>query len=566
MIKFLLPFLALVPIDDVRHVEAHLLVGDEKSAIEKAKQMFSNHPEDPVAYEMLLKSLAAAKKDGEMIKLWQRFFEKFPQEAQKQDVLEQMCWGVLRKGRESSQNTTRLLSLIGAALTQDMYAVDFLLNGMRSSNVQIRAIAVQLSALFKDHPLKEEIIHLLFEEKNAEVRVEVIKALGEIKDEHYLSQLIDIVGSKKSAAIEKKEAIKSILKITEVVDKEQLMSLMESRRAPLRLLACECIARFQLKEYDDILAKLMHDPHPEVAASAIHAVGLLKIEQLRSRPSIFYLGRLAKSSDPQIGITAAWALLLQNQELGRNALVYWLTHDNPKVANLAAASIASAGCYGIELAKEYVKRVQDPYVQANLALALVGQREECEEACLVLARILQQQKEKWMIDEGIFSPLCRSKVRHKPEIPNYPEVINQTTRLEVLNLLAILEYAEAGEAIKQFLKERRWGVTGLAAERLLGEGDESALEHVKELLYDSDQEIRLEAALALATWGKDHSALPTLLKEYHEADRSVKIKILEALGRIGSKDAIPFLLERLTESSLNMRIIAASVLLQTIKN
>ncbi|MCP5469277.1 MAG: HEAT repeat domain-containing protein [Chlamydiales bacterium] len=566
MINFLLPLLALMPIEDVRTIDAHLLVGDEKSAIVQARRSFSEHEDDPVAYEMLLKSLSAGKKDSEMIKLWYQFAELFPEEAKKQDVLEQMCWGVLRKGRESGQNTTRLLSLIGAALTQDMYAVDFLLSGMRSSNVQIRAIAVQLSSLFKDHVLKEEIIRLLDEEKNADVRVEVIKALGEIKEESVLPELIELVGSKRSAAIEKREAIKSILRIADSVDQDELLALAESKRAPLRLLACECIARFQLKEYGELLAVLMHDSHPEVAASAIHAVGLLKIEQLRGRPSAFYLGRLAKARDPIIGITASWALLLQNEEIGREALAQWLVHENAQAAATAAASVAAAGVYGLDLAEEYIVKAEDPYVQANLALALLGQREACDKACTVLANVLGKQKERWMVDEGIFSTIRRSTLTHKPEIPNYPEVINQTTRLELLNLLAILEYEDAHEAIKQFLKERRWGVTGLAAERLLGEGDESALDHMRELLQDPDREVRLEAALALATWGKDQSALPTLMQEYEEADRMIQIKILESLGRIGSKEAIPFLLERLKESSLNMRIIAASVLLQTIKN
>ena len=171
-----------------------------------------------------------------------------------------------------------------------------------------------------------------------------------------------------------------------------------------------------------------------------------------------------------------------------------------------------------------------------------------------------------MVDEGLFGAIRQSSITHKPEIPNYPEVVNQTTRLELLNLLAILDYTGAQDAIKQFLKERRWGVTGLAAEKLLGEGDESALALVRELLNDEDQEIRLEAALALATWGRDVSALPILMAEYEKSDRMLQIKILESLGRIGSKEAIPFLIERLKESSLNMRIIAASVLLQTIKN
>jgi len=394
----------------------------------------------------------------------------------------------------------------------------------------------------------------------------VIRAVGELKEEKLLPAMIEIVGSKKSSAIEKREAIRSVVRIGDKIEKEQLLSLVESKRAPLRLLACECIAKFQLKEHAAMLATLMQDPHPEVAAAAIHAIGLLRIDQLKGRPAAFYLGRLAYARDPMIGITAAWALLIQKHAIGEEALTHWLLHPNRETAAMAAASVAKSGPFGLKLAKEMIDQVEDPFVKANLAIALIGQRENCDKACLTLASALAIENERWMIDDALFSPIRESTVSHKAEIPNYPEVVNQTTRLELLNLLAILEYQGAQDAIKKFLKERHWGVTGLAAEKLLGEGDESALSLVRELLNDEDKEVRLEAALALASWGRDVTALPTLMAEYENSDRMTQIKILESLGRIGNKEAIPFLLERLKESSLNTRIIAASVLLQTIKN
>ncbi len=244
----------------------------------------------------------------------------------------------------------------------------------------------------------------------------------------------------------------------------------------------------------------------------------------------------------------------------------WLTHSQAHVRALAASAVATAGPYGITLAKKSLADTKDLFVRLNLALALAGQRIELETACSTLESSLKGE-ERWMLSENnLFNTIEKSSLSHKSSIPNYPEVIDQSTRLEVLNLLAILDSPGALEAMKNFLKERTWGVTGLAAERLLGEGDEKAIDLVRELLSDPDREIQIEAALVLATWGKDVSAIPTLLEVYPYADRQLKIKILESLGHIGDKKILPFLIERLKESSLLLRMIAASVLMQTLNN
>jgi HEAT repeat protein len=165
-------------------------------------------------------------------------------------------------------------------------------------------------------------------------------------------------------------------------------------------------------------------------------------------------------------------------------------------------------------------------------------------------------------ENGIFQTIEQSTLRHKSMIPNYPEVVDQVLRLEILNLLAILEAPHALEAIKVFLGEKKWKVTGLAAETLLGEGDEAAFEMVRGLLQDPDREIRVEAALVLASWAKDYSVIPILLDVYPTSDRQLQIKILESLGHIGDRQALPFLLERLSEPSQIMQLVAASALIR----
>ncbi|MCH9608926.1 MAG: hypothetical protein S4CHLAM45_03350 [Chlamydiales bacterium] len=567
IVNLLLSFTLIASLmTDLRRVSSHIKVGDSTASVIEARRVVDLHPNTPISYEMMIKALATTGDLSEMLNFWEKFHEKFPVESMANPVLEEICWGVLREARGANTLSTKLIGIIGAALTQDAYAVDFLISGMRDSNAHLRGISVQLGSLLRDGPLQEEIIHLLHNEKRREVKLEVIKAIGELKKKGLYPDLIEIVEDKKSSAKERGAAIVAILKISDKVERKQLQQLASDKRAGLRQLACESIAKFELKEHADLLFSLVNDANPEVAASALRAVGFLRLEGYGAYTTVDFVKPLAKTLDPTVGVTASWVLLLHDKKAGEEAFSHWIFHEKQHVRAFAASAIASSGKYGVKTALMFLEKTTDPYVRANLALALIGQRVNCDQACAVLDELLSDPQERWMKEEGVFSTLQRSTLTHKPGIPNFPEVVNQTVRLEMLNLLAILDYPGAHDAIHHFLKERRYGVTGLAAETLLGEGDESAIDHVREMLDDPDKGIRLDAALVLATWGRDPSALPVLLEVYPEADRMVKIKILESLGRVGDRSVIPFLIERLSEPSLNLRMVAASVLIQTLNH
>jgi HEAT repeat protein len=545
-----------------RRLQAHLLIGDPRSAVEEARKALPSYPQEPLLYEWAIRSLAASGEDGEMMQVWDTFHSFCKARALDQDLLEEMCWGVLKKGREASGINSQLICLIGAALTQDMRAIPFLLEGMRHSNAHIREVAVGLAALYGDNPLREEVCRLFREENHLDVRLQVIRAVGILELTQFLPDLIHSIADTKRGAKEKLAAIDAIVEMHDCIGKEELKVLAASKRGGLRQLVCEVIAICELKEESDLLLPLMCDPQPEVSAAAIKTWGLL------GKPATLEIKRLAREAlDPTVGIAAAWVWLIDDPVEGEKGMVKWLENGQPHVRALAAAAVAASGPYGIALAQKMLKSTQDPYVQINLALALARQREECALACRTLEAVLQNNDDKWMVSEnGLFETIEQSNLSHDPTIPNYPEVVNQTVRLEILNLLAILESPGALEAIKSFLKERKWNVTGLAAETLLGEGDETAIELVRELLHDPDQEIRLEAALVLASWGRDDSATETLLEVYPKADRQMQIMILESLGRIGDKKTIPFLLNCLKEPSLMLRMVAASILIQTLNH
>lgn len=566
---FLLPSLLFAsPETACRRMQAHLLVGDLKGASSEAHQAIEAYPFHELVYKMAIKSLSVSGEEGEMMLLWEAFKAQFPQQAYERDLLEEMAWGILQKGCEASGVTSQLISVIGAALTQDARAIRFLLEGMRHSSAHIRTVAVELGSLFGDEPFREEIVRLFQEETVLDVRLEVIKAVGHLRLEAQLPGLMRLVADPKRGAKEKLAAIEAIVKMRDRVDREELEVLASSKRAGLRQLAAEAITHCEMHEAIDLVIPLLKDSHPSVVASALKALGLLRVKSFANQPISFYVKPLAyKALDPKVSVTASWVLMLSNPQEGERALASLLEHEDDDVRAFAASAVAAAGPFGVPLARKMFQTAKDPYVRANLALALIGQREACEEACQVLDDFLKNNKERWMMDEkGLFQTLQKSTLSHNPAIPNFPEAANQTVRLSLLNLLAILEYKGAEDALKSFLLERRWGVTGLAAETLLGEGDETAIALVRNLLEDPDKTIRKEAALVLAVWGRDPAALKTLMQLYPDGDRQLKIQILESLGRLGGKEAIPFLVERLKEPSLLLRMIASSVLIQTLNH
>lgn len=137
-------------------------------------------------------------------------------------------------------------------------------------------------------------------------------------------------------------------------------------------------------------------------------------------------------------------------------------------------------------------------------------------------------------------------------------------RLELINALAIEEDPQALEAVKALLKERSWGVTGVASSLLLTEGDPEAADLIKELLKDPSDKVKLQAALVLGIWGRSPDALSTLEQLYPRSSREQKEHILEALGSIGDSRSLPFLVERMNEHQQVLRMIAASSVLRTL--
>ncbi len=506
-----------------------------------------------------IRALSEKGDETAVLEEWAQTVEKFQEEAKNRLSLETLAWGVLSKGEHSSQLGIRLNALLGAAFTRDVRALSLIIAEMRGTNAMLRSMAIKLATMYGDGPLQVELARLLKEERVWYVRLEVIRAIGQLRMIHLREELKEIIGHSKTLVEEKATAILALVSMYDAIGPEELRSLSRSNRAGLRQLSCELVAHLDLGEYADEMVFLLKDSSPDVRMEAIYTLGLLRVPvEAKQLTALLY------DSSPPVSITAAWYALLFDDAEAEVVFAKWLESSYFEWRKLASAALAVTGKKGIGLATREMLRSPDPYVRANLALGLIGQREHVKLACKTLERAYRNEKNSlWMWDDHLlFRSLSPTTLSHIDQIPNYPQVVDQMTRLDILSVLSVMRYAKAQEMVKGFLKNESWGVTGAAAATLLEEGDAEAMDLVRSLLTEKDQKVRVQAALILALFGSDPAAVKVLQESYAGASRELKVHILEALGRIGDPQSSPFLMDVLKEPFQMMRVVAASALIQ----
>lgn len=550
------------PENHLKRIHAHLIVKDALSACQEAQMALSNDPNNLLLLEAYIKALAHAGKEKEMWNVWQSYASLFPEQAlTNQDLHETMAWGIIWKGADSSLPMIRLCSLLAAFFSNDANGTALLQRFCHDQSSLLRSAAIQLISHMQDAQLRDEILTLLTSETNWKARLETIKAIGKMKIKEGQRSLLDIIANDENSAEEKAVAITALMTLFDTIDRQKMEELANSPRAGLRHLACKIVSHLRSERDIDLMLLLASDNHAEVRAAALHTLGLLKPS---NHPSILSLAQTKlQDPSPTVAITAAWLLTILDSTRKQEAFMPMMTHPQREVRLLASAAVGATGKYGLPLTLELFSKSRDPFVKMNLAIGLIYQQTDTGSACKALESGLAQEMGRWMWkEEGPFRVLAPSTIKQDEEIPNFPEALNQLTRLEILNMLAVMKHPGAETAILGFLSQRKWGIAGLASAVLLMEGDEVSLKIVENLLKDRDPRIRMEAALTLSLWGGKEEAIATLENGYATADRETKEKILEGLGKIGSRHSIPFLLNTLQEPQQILRIIAASSLLQ----
>ncbi|MBI2743502.1 MAG: HEAT repeat domain-containing protein [Chlamydiales bacterium] len=548
-----------------RRVSAHLLLRDPYSAVEEAKRGKLLFPESKMLQISLIRALCEKGDEIDAIEEWKRATTQFGMKPDERFMLEMLAWGVLNKGDTSSQPMVKFSSLLGACATRDAKAVPLLLKELRSTNSWLRAMTVRLAAAFGDAPLRDELLRMLKEEKVWYVRLEVIKAVGQLNIAAAQELLKELIANPRTLIEERGYAMLALVNMYEKVEKADLDQLLRSKRAGLRELACQIIAHLELHERIEDLFPLLNDTSFEVRLAALNCLGLLDLRG-SPKPILEIITPSLNDSTPQVAITAAWVALVNGEKVGEERLRAWIQERDPQMRRLASAAVAFSGVQGLGIAKDLIRQSSDPYVQVNLAMGLIGLRQETKQACDVLYSLFaKEQKELWMWDNHLnplFRTLSPSRVSHIEHIPHYPMVVDQLVKLDLLSVLSIMRYPKAVDAVKGFLKNQTWGVSGAAAATLIEEGSDECLTLVEALLEDSDPKIRMQAAFIMAILGGESSAIKVLQEIYPRMNREMKLYILEAIGHVGDRSSIPFLLEILKEPFQVQRLVAASALIQ----
>lgn len=547
----------------IERVQAHLLVQDYSSAVKEANTALQNFPKDELLWEVYIQSLSKTGNEKEMIDAWSHYAAINPKAYENRELLELMSWGILDQGANSTLPIIRVLSMLGAFFAQDAKGVSLLNAHLKDSNSQVRAVTVELVSHLRDAQLCDTVLKMVREEQVWKVRLMLIKAIGSMKISSAKPDLIAIVADDHSTAEEKAHAIESLVHLLDTAERSEVHKLAKSSRSGLRILACEIVAHFTLQRDLDLMTHLLQDHSSEVRMAALIAIGRLNESSYNGKSIATMSEGMLKDPNIKVQIAAAWLLTLHDKMRGQQAFLPFLSHNNKDIRILASAALASCGKYSLPLSKQVFGNNQDPYVKMNLAIALIGQREATEEATKALYEGFNSSQERWMWKETEFGrALAQSDVKYTISEDEHPEAIHQLAQLEILNIIAMMKHPKAQEVLTRFLQEKTWGITGAAAALLLTECDESAQEIVLKLLDHPSHKVRIQAALILSIWGRDEKAIVVLQEGYVNADRDMKIKILEGIARIGSQTSIPFLVEKMNERHQSLRIVAACAMLQ----
>lgn len=542
---YLIAALLLTPQEQIKN---QIIIHDYRGASETSKAALNSNPHTP---QLLAESIKAFAKNGDEELMHKAYKEWSGSMEERRLLLEEMAWGIIHKGVESSKPMIRVMGALACHLSQDAKGVLALAKLVNDPNALVRGVAAEVSGRSLDEPLREAILKRFQVEQEWDVRIQLIRDIGSMKIKAAKPLLEQLVDQDSLTMEERGAAVEALVALLEGSPRQEIERLKNSNRAALRELAAQVITFFQEKRDEDILLELIHDPRREVRASAWQGLGLLKTETESSG---------LQDADFSVQLASAYHHLATGSYPIDSWYMNVMNAGTKKEKRQAAALTRITGSKGKQLAAKYRSYNQDPFVRLNLALALLD-----NPSLEIIYQAIGNKNEKWMEDEaGIIRYITESSVTHQSQIPNYPDVVDKNLRLECINILAIKNYPKALDACREFLKDPNWGISGMTSALLLTEGDDSAIDLVKSLLEDPDPNVKLQAALILVKWDPQEKLLPILTENYDSLPIERKEVVITSIGELEDEKAIDFLVRELASPRESVRIIAAASILKTL--
>lgn len=537
-------------------IRCHHLLGDYDAACQIAEEALlpCHPPADKQLLALAVKSYTAAGQRHQALATWRKSEDK--------KLLEPLAWGLLEEGWRNPAPQVRLLALAAATETGGGEAVALIEKGLHDSSALVRAVACQCGAMVRSRSLIPSLLSLLERERYWQVRGSAIAALAMMRAKETAPSLLRAAARATASPEERRAGAAALVLIDEGKAGMWVSRLARDPSPAYRLLACD-VAIFG-RSGIDVLITLLDDIAPQVESSALQALGVLLREWEPSPDIIAHLLRCGKASDAHVAASAGWLLTILDHPEGPNILERLLRQPGT-TARCAAAALAGAGERGTAISQKLLKSTKETAVAATLAMGLLGQRCSIPESVAILRSLLHDNTIRWRWHHfGIFRALSPARGDHDEELVS-SDIVDATVRLELLNLLAIVDPEAALLPLRHFLQSRTAAVSGAAAALLLTEGDDSAIELIEELMqHAKNEQHKLQAALVLALWGKSGTAVAPLHSLYGTAPRRAKEQLLAAIGHIGADESLPLLVEALESPTPSLRIHAAAALLQAL--
>jgi HEAT repeat protein len=542
--------------------EAFEKIGDYEGAIKSLKIAKFLHKDHVLCKKALARMYNKSGRLDKSLPLTVELMQGSAQDYKKHfHLLEDLCWAVL-KNKALCEDPTYSAALQAALVTNDVRSIAMLCKALDSPSIFVRYVALKLAARTPDLIVQKCLIKRLQLEKVALLRKDLCDVLSRSRLDEVKDALENTLAVSSLSSQERGYACLALCNLYPIIDSQALASLMNHKNPDFRALSIHVLKKKKVKKRQAYLRTFLNDPILSVRQAASSA--LLEFSDSLDDSLLAPLKKLSLTDHPSVAINVALVLAKKERSQSQRRLNDLLKHPESEIRNVAAYFLGKLLVDDNEACAKVLKYEGDPFVRANFAISLFeyGCRSDA-----VIAQIENVLLDSSLIQNRAVSYcsahiICKSNVNYVPHIQDYPKLEDISARLHLLSMLCVTNSQKAMPLMKRFLKEKMWGVSASFAMLLIQEGGAEQIELVQKLVNDEDPSVSLQASLVLAFLKHNADVLERLIQRYDDCSYPIKLTILEALGRLGDKRAIPFLLSRLQDPFQTTNIVAASSIIQ----
>jgi HEAT repeat protein len=452
---------------------------------------------------------------------------------------------VAAKDADQSVRNAALVSLAALGISVERLSAD-----ITHPNWQTRAAAIAMLARLGDAKSLPLLVGAL-KDNDSRVRVEAARTIGLMGEPRAMDALVAAVGD--TSADVRVEATVALGRLKDARAIAPLTSLLNDRDARVSLAAAESLARMQDARAIRVLVTSLADGDWQVRARAAQVLARVSadapIEEATAQ-----LAKAVTDKDPVVRYYAAEALT----GIGAKAvmpLIETLRTPRDQDRERAARVLWRIGKPAVEPLIAFIQdRSLKPEMRAVAAHALgvIGDAR----ATKPLLQLLRD--ERYFVREQAAFALGQMGNGAVEAILEMANASQPATREAAIEALGRFDLPQALARINEATTDANASVRTAAVKALGQTGSERAVAPLMALLRDESSAMRAQAATSLAKLGD--VALPSLTGALKDNRPLVRQLAAEALGDIGSKQAVQPLLDLVASDSSGARAEAVEAL------